>query len=121
MKIAPRQIASFLAKPPDKISAILLHGSDSGLRSSRSQQLANLYSDDLDDVFSVTRISGASLGGEPGKIADAAAEIPMFGTRLVLVKASGTELLDACKLLLAKPIHDSMVILMPVTPPQNMR
>jgi len=111
MKIAPRQIASFLAKPPDKISAILLHGSDSGLRSSRSQQLAALYSDDLDDVFSVTRISGASLGGEPSKIADAAAEIPMFGTRLVLVKASGTELLDACKLLLAKPVRGAMVII----------
>ena len=72
MKIAPRQITSFLAKPPDQISAILLHGSDSGLRSVRSQQLATLYSDDLDDVFSVTRISGAGLGGEPGKIADAA-------------------------------------------------
>ena len=111
MKIAPRQIASFLAKPPDKISAILLHGSDSGLRSSRSQQLAALYTDDLDDVFSVTRISGASLGGEPGKIADAAAEIPMFGTRLVLVKASGAELLDACKLLLAKPVRGAMVII----------
>ena len=111
MKIAPRQIASFLAKPPDKISAILLHGSDSGLRSSRSQQLAALYTDDLDDVFSVTRISGASLGGEPGKIADAAAEIPMFGTRLVLVKANGTELLDPCKLLLAKPVHGAMVII----------
>ena len=95
MKIAPRQITGFLAKPPDKISAILLHGSDSGLRSSRSLQLAAHYSDDLDDVFSVTRISGASLTGEPGKIADAAAEISMSGIRLVLVKASGTELLDA--------------------------
>ena len=111
MKIAPRQIASFLAKPPEKISAVLLHGSDAGLRSSRSQQLAALYSDDLDDVFSVTRISGGNLGSEPGKIADAAAEIPMVGTRLVLVKASGTELLDACKLLLANPINDSMVII----------
>ena len=111
MKIAPRQITSFLAKPPDKISAILLHGSDSGLRSSRSKQLANHYSDDLDDVFSVTRISGASLSGEPGKIADAAAEIPMFGNRLVLVKASGTELLEACKLLLTKPVDSSIVII----------
>ena len=111
MKIAPRQIASFLAKPPDKICAILLHGSDAGPRSSRSQQLAALYSDDLDDVFSVTRISGAGLGSEAGKIADAAAEIPMFGTRLVLVKASGTELLDACKLLLAHPVNDAMVII----------
>mgnify|MGYP001157282705 CR=1 FL=1 len=111
MKIAPRQITGFLAKPPDKISAILLHGSDSGLRSSRSLQLAAHYSDDLDDVFSVTRISGASLTGEPGKIADAAAEISMSGIRLVLVKASGTELLDACKLLLAKPVNDAMVII----------
>ena len=57
MKIAPRQISSFFAKPPDKISAILLHGSDSGLRSSRSQRLAAIYNDDLNDVFSVTRIS----------------------------------------------------------------
>ncbi len=111
MKVSPREIASFLAKPPDGIRVILLHGSDSGLRSSRSQQLAALYSDDLDDVFSVTQISGASLSGEPGKIADAAAEIPMFGTRLVLVKATGTELLDACKLLLAKPKHEAMVII----------
>ena len=111
MKIAPRQIASFLAKPPDKIRSILLHGSDAGLRSHRSRQLAALYNDNLDDVFSVTRISGASLSNEPGKIADAAAEIPISGNRLVLVKASGTELLDACKLLLAKPIDDAMVII----------
>ena len=110
MKVAQRQIASFLAKPPDKICAILFHGSDSGLRSVRSQQLAALYSDDLDDVFSVTRISGACLGSETSKISDAAAEIPMFGTRLVLVKASGTELLDACKLLLAQPVSNAMVI-----------
>ena len=111
MKISSQQIVSFLAKPPDKIRSILLHGNDSGLRSYRSQQLATLYSDDLDDVFSVTRISGAALSGEPGKIADAAAEIPIFGNRLVLVKASGTELLDACKLLLAKPITGAMVII----------
>ena len=111
MKIAPRQIASFLAKPSDKICAILLYGSDSGLRSSRSQQLAALYGDNLDDVFSVTRISGASLGSEPGKIADAAAEVPMFSTRLVLVKANGTELLEACKMLLAKPVRGTMVII----------
>ena len=111
MKISPRQIAGFLAKPPNKIRSILLHGSDHGLRFCRSQQLATLYCDDLDDVFSVTRISGADLSGEPGKIADAAAEIPLSGNRLVLVKASGTELLDACKLLLAKPVNDAMVII----------
>ena len=111
MKITPRQIPSFLSKPPDKICAILLHGSDAGLRSSRAQQLAAYYSDDLDDVFSVTRISSTNLGGETDKIVDAAAEIPLFGTRLVLVKANGSELLDACKPLLAQPVNDAMVII----------
>ena len=111
MKVAPRQIASFLANPPDEIRAILLHGSDVGLRSSRAHHLAKLYNDDLDDVFSVTRISGSGLHDEAGKIADAAAEIAMFGTRLILVKATGTELLDACKFLLSRPIHDAMVII----------
>jgi len=111
MKIAPRQIASFLNKPPTTICAVLLHGSDAGLRGSRARQLATLYNDNLDDVFSVSRISGSALGDEPGKIADAAAEIPMFGTRLVLVKATGNELLDPCKLLLARPINDAMVII----------
>ena len=111
MKISPKQIVSFLTKPSDKICAILLHGTDAGLRSSRAHHLATLYSDDLGDVFSVTRISGSGLHGEVGKIADAAAEIPMFGNRLVLVKASGTELLDACKFLLSRPIHDAMVII----------
>ena len=91
MKIAPRQIASFLANHRTKWS-ILLHGSDSGLRSYRKQQLADFYSDDLDDVFSVTRINGASLVGEPGKIADHGSKIPMASNRLVLVKASGAEL-----------------------------
>ena len=111
MKIAPKQIVSFLAKPSDKICAILLHGTDAGLRSSRARHLATLYSNNLEDVFSVTHISGSGLHGETGKIADAAAEIPMFGNRLVLVKASGAELLDACKFLLSRPIHDAMVII----------
>ena len=110
MKIAPRQIASFLAKPPDNISAILFHGSDSGLRSVRSQQLATLYSDDLDDVFSVTRISGANLSNEPSRIADAAAEIPMFGNRLVLVKQVGQNYWTP-EVTFAKPVDDSMVII----------
>ena len=111
MKILPKQLAKFLSEPSKEICAILVHGNDAGLRSFRTNQLASLYSNDLDDVFSVTRISGESLKNDPSKIADAAAQVPMFGLRLVLVKAMGSELLEACKLLLDKPITDSMVII----------
>ena len=93
MKITSRQVKDFLAQPPAAIRAVLLHGSDQGMISERAKKLAQHYSDNIDDVFSVSRISSDMLNGETGLIADAAAAIPAFGgTRLVLVKGRGTEL-----------------------------
>jgi len=112
MKVAPRQISSFLTKPPVEINAVLFHGNDLGLISERARQFATLFSDNLDDVFSVTRLSGDMLSGEAGLIADSAAAIPAFGDRrLVLVKGRGTELLEAAKLALAKPLPDTLIII----------
>ena len=111
MKIAPRQIASFLTKPPAEITTVLFHGNDLGMISERAKQFAHLFSDNLDDVFSVTRLTGDMLSGEAGLIADSAAAIPAFGDRrLVLVKGRGTELLEACKLALAKPLAETIII-----------
>lgn len=112
MKVAPRQISSFLTKPPADINAVLFHGNDLGMISERAKQFAALFSDNLDDVFSVTRLSGDMLSGEVGLIADSAAAIPAFGDRrLVLVKGRGTELLEAAKLALAKPLPNTMIII----------
>ena len=111
MKIAPRQVKDFLARPPATIHAALFHGSDQGMISERAKQLARHYSDNLDDVFSVSRISGDMLTGETGLIADAAAAIPAFGgPRLVLVKGRGTELLEGCKYALEGNLDGSMII-----------
>jgi len=112
MKVAPRQISSFLTKPPADINAVLFHGNDLGMISERAKQFAALFSDNLDDVFSVTRLSGDMLSGEVSLIADSAAAIPAFGDRrLVLVKGRGTELLEAAKLALAKPLPNTMIII----------
>ena len=79
--------------------------------SERAKQFAHLFSDNLDDVFSVTRLTGDMLSGEVGLIADSAAAIPVFGDRrLVLVKGRGTELVEACKVALAKPLTDTIII-----------
>ena len=111
MKIAPRQIASFLTKPPAKITAVLFHGNDLGMISERAKQFARIFSDNLDDVFSVTHLTGDMLSGETGLIADSAAAIPALGDRrLVLVKGRGTELLEGCKLALTKPLADTIII-----------
>ena len=112
MKIAPRQISAFLAKPPGDIAAILLHGNDTGMINERAKGLALLFNDNLDDVFSVTRLTGDMLAGEAGLIADSAAAIPAFGgKRLVLVKGRGTELLEAAKIALQAPLDGTMIII----------
>lgn len=111
MKITPKEINAFLAKPPEDILAVLFHGNDAGLMSERARQLAHFYNENLDDVFSVSRISGDMLPGEPGLIADSAAAIPALGNRrLVLVKGRGTELLDGCKQALSLNFPETMII-----------
>ncbi len=111
MKIAPRQIDAFLAKPPTNFAAFLFHGNDIGLINERAKQLASLFNHNLDDVFSVTRLTGEMLSGEVGLIIDSAAAIPALGDRrLVLIKGRGTELLAACKLALSKHIEEAVII-----------
>ena len=98
MKIPPRQVKNFLENPTNKYVAALFHGNDSELISDRAKQFASLFNENLDDVFSVTRINGDMLSNEIGLIADSAAAIPAFGNkRLVMVKGRGNELLAACK------------------------
>ena len=111
MKIAPRQINTFLAKPSPNLVAFLFHGNDSGLISERAKKLAHLFNHDLDDVFSVTRLTGEMLSDEVGLILDSAAAIPAVGDRrLVLIKGRGTELLAACKLALSEHFEEAIII-----------
>ena len=111
MKIASRQINAFLTKPPTNFAAFLFHGNDTGLISERAKQLAQLFNHNLDDVFSVTRLTGEMLLDEVGLIVDSAAAIPALGgRRLVLIKGRGTELLAACKLALSEHIEEAIII-----------
>lgn len=103
MKVAPRQANAFLASIPAAVRALLLHGNDLGLISERARKVATAFSDDLDDVFSVTHLEGDQLAGDAGALGDAAEAIAMTAPcRLVLVKGRGSEMLAACKLALAR-------------------
>lgn len=112
MKISTQQIGGFLKNPPVELTAVLFHGNDAGLISERAKTLAHKFNSDLDDIFSVTRLTGEMLVGESRLIADASATIPAFGDkRLVLVKGRGTEILSACKLALTNTIKEAIIII----------
>ena len=101
MKIQTRQIAGLLTHPPAHMRAFLFHGNDIGLIHERALALASHYSDNLDDVFSVTRLDSSAIESDVSVIADALSSIAVFAdTRVVLVRGRGTELVDACKLAL---------------------
>lgn len=111
MKVTPRQTASFINAIPANIRAVLLHGSDIGAITERASTIAYKYATDLDDVFSVTKIDGERVAGDPAIIGDSAAEIALLGDlRLVLVKGRGTELLEACKLALKSNLSGAFIV-----------
>ena len=112
MKVAPRQAATFLSAVPAHIRALLLHGNDIGLISERARSVAAGFSDDLDDVFSVTRLEGEQLASDTGALGDAAESIAMTAPcRLVLVKGRGSEMLAACKIALTRRLDSAFIII----------
>lgn len=111
MKVAPRQIASFLSAIPAGINAALLHGNDLGLISERAGEIARQISDNLDDVFSVTRLEGDTVASDPAIISDSALAIAMTADRrLVWVRGKGSEMLAACKAAFEQPVESAFII-----------
>ncbi len=111
MKVAPRQVEGFLSAIPTPIRAALLHGSDIGLIGERAQKIASHFSDDLDDVFSVTRLDGETLSRDPAALGDAAEALAMTAScRLVMVRGRGSEMLESCKLALARNLDNAFIL-----------
>ena len=111
MKVAPRQIQSFLSAVPSPIRAVLMHGSDVGLISERARKIASHFSADLDDVFSVTRLDGETLSSDPAALGDAAEALAMTADcRLVMVRGRGGEMLESCKLALRRNLDNAFII-----------
>ncbi len=106
------EIDRFLASPDPKRPVVLIYGPDSGLVSERARAAAKATTPDLDDPFSVIRIDGDSLTGSPGRLAEEAHTIGMFGgRRLVWVRAGEKPIGPAVAELLRAPPSDSLVLI----------
>ena len=71
---------------------------DAGLIDERAKELALLFSDNLNDPFSVTRLIGKEVQADPALLADALNALPLAGTmRVVLLSGTVTELMSAIK------------------------
>jgi DNA polymerase-3 subunit delta len=109
--IKTQDVDRFIAKPAAPI--VLLHGSDAGLVRERVDALIKTSVDDPNDPFSVARIESEELAANPGKLADEANTVPLFGgRRVVLLKISSRHnVLPSIEAVLDNPPQDCRVII----------
>ena len=91
MKIAPRNIEAFVARPDPKARVILVYGPDTGLVSERGKALLGAIADDPGDPFEASEVAGAELPNwtDYGRLAEAASAISLSGGgRVVRVRGA---------------------------------
>lgn len=113
MKIAPKNIESFVKKPSAETLAVLLYGPDEGLVRERLGTLTKNVVPDLQDPFNITEFSGDQLSDNPARLMDEALSISMLGGRRVIrVRDCGDKITSTVKDVLAalKP-GDNLVLL----------
>lgn len=114
VQIKAHEFDRFLSGPPRAYRLYLLYGPDRGLVSERAGQLAGRTGVALDDPFSLIRLDADALRADPGRLADEAAAIGLFGAdRLIWLRGAGTDrnLADAVASVVEGPAGPSTILI----------
>src|SRR5216684_1442019 len=102
----------FIARPDPARPIVLVFGPDSGLVRERTQALIESSVDDPSDPFSLARLDGDDLAGEPSRLVEEANTVPLFGgRRAVWVKAGGRNFAAAVEAVVASPPTDCRIVI----------
>ena len=91
MKITGRRVAGFLERPDPRLRCVLLYGPDQGLARERADILTRGVVENVRDPFLVVELIGASLRGDPARLADEAAALTFTGGRRVVRVRDATD------------------------------
>ena len=84
MKLKPQEIEGFIRKPGASARAILVYGPDDGLVRERAGRLVAGAVADPADPFVVAELAGVDMVGDPARLFDEAASIPLTGGRRIV-------------------------------------
>jgi len=102
---------AFLARA-DAPPVVLVYGPDAGLVSERVAALVAASVDNADDPFSLVRLEGEDVAGNPGRLVEEAQTIPLFGgRRAVWLRAGSRNIAPAVEALLALPRSECRVVI----------
>lgn len=113
MKLAPRQIDSFLKAPDPQVRAVLVYGPDQGLARERAAILGKKIVADLNDPFNAAHLTGEVIEADPSRFYDEInARSLMGGRRLVRVTNPGAKFAVALKdWLKTSPSDDAFLVI----------
>lgn len=101
-----------LARLDARVAIVLVFGPDTGLASERARRVARAAVDDPEDPFQLVKLDGDAVAGDPGRLADEAGTVAMFGgRRAILVRAGAKNLAPAVEAVLSLPQTDGLVVI----------
>lgn len=103
----------FLARPDATARVILIYGSAEGLVAERAERFAAAVLGEDGDPFAHVCLDSSAIADDPGRLADEANAVPLFGGRRVItVQLSGARSIQAAvEAVLAAPPVDSWVVI----------
>lgn len=110
--VSARDVDAFVARPDPRKPVVLVFGPDLGLVRERVQALLKGAGSDSADPFSTVVLDGDALASDPGRLADEARAIGLFGgKRLVHIRAGGRSFIEPLEALLADPPQDAFIVI----------
>jgi len=109
VQVKPADADRLLSKPDDTARVVLLYGDDEGLVAERAEKFAKAVTGTDGEHL---RLDPAALSENPGRLADEAHSIPMFGgKRAISLRISGNRSVErALEEILKMPPQDSWVV-----------
>lgn len=113
VQLKPQDAERLLKKPDPSIPVLLIHGSDVGLVSERAAAFAATVIADNPDPFALVRLEQSEIAANPGRLADEANTIGLFGgRRAIRVRLGGNRPIQAAvEAVLADPPRNAWIIL----------
>jgi DNA polymerase-3 subunit delta len=102
----------FIAKPNPAQPVVLVYGPDAGLVRERVDALVRASVDDPADPFALARIDSEELSANPGRLADEANTVPLFGgRRAVLLRVNSRHnIVPSIEVVLETPPRDCRIV-----------
>jgi DNA polymerase-3 subunit delta len=111
VQVRPADIDRFLSKPDPAIRVVLFYGPDDGLIAERAASFTRAVLGKTDDPFALVRLEASDIAEDPGRLADEANSVPLFGgQRAIHLRLSGNRSINpSVEAILDSPPTDSWI------------